>query len=174
MKTASKPTTMLRQTPHHLPLPRIGDHISKALIICAKVYVVAGRSDIPGLKELAASKYEHVLTAGGLDLTASFSASLKLMYEQTMDNDRFLKYITMKYTIRMYKELLGIEGFATLCKEKGEIIVEILKGVSHAIPEEPKVVDINSFTSRSVPFATKTSTSLSQQRRTDLSLQRLR
>ena len=114
--------------------------------------MVADRLDISGLEELATSKHENAQTAKGLDLTASFSASLKLMYEQTMENNRSPKDIAMRYAIRMYKQLLDIEGFATLCEEKREVAAEILKGVSHATPEEHKVMDINSFTFKVCPI----------------------
>ena len=55
--------------------------VSEALLINTKVYVMAELYDVAALKDLAALKFSKALPQEGK--SASFSASLKLIYEET-------------------------------------------------------------------------------------------
>lgn len=91
----------------------------------AQVYAIAEQYDIPSLKQLAKSKYaEVVITEWN---SASFVASLQLMYELTPESDRLLKEVALKTAGEHSKELVDRGEFVQLCKDHGEIAVDVLK-----------------------------------------------
>jgi len=94
-----------------------------ALLKRTKVYVLADRLVILALKKLAATKYKEILPNKGL--TSSFTASVKLMFEETLENDRLLKEVAVKIA-----DLTEREQFLSLCKERGDIAVEFIKAIT--------------------------------------------
>jgi len=75
---------------------------------------------------LAKKKYEEVISGRKWNST-SFVASLKLLYEETLGNDRLLKDVAIKTAQEYIKDLCDRGDFATLCRETGEIAFDILK-----------------------------------------------
>jgi hypothetical protein len=59
--------------------------------------------------------------------SAPFVASLKLVYEETLENDRPLKDLAVKTAAKHAKELTDRGEFASLCKENAEITFDVLK-----------------------------------------------
>lgn len=107
--------------------------LSSALSTNVKVYVMGDRYDIQPLKALATKKYEEV--AEETWDTQYFPASLRLLYEQTLDSDRLLKETALKVAAFHAKDLLNRGEFVALCKESGDIAIDVLK---FAIMSEPK------------------------------------
>lgn len=56
-----------------------------------------------------------------------FVASLKLLYEETLEDDRLLKDVAIKTAGKHAIELYGRDDFNTLCREQGEIALDALK-----------------------------------------------
>jgi hypothetical protein len=100
--------------------------IDGSLLLDVKLYIMGDKYDVQRLKSLAKAKYETAV-ATEWNIDSSFSASLKLLYEETLDSDRFLKDIAMKTASDHAKELTDRGEFVSLCKENGEIAFDILK-----------------------------------------------
>ncbi|TVY58983.1 BTB and MATH domain-containing protein 43 [Lachnellula cervina] len=111
--------------------------ISSAPLTNAQVFVIADKYDVQGLKELAEKKYEEAI-AGSWN-SASFVASLKLLYEETLESDRALKDAAAKVAGQHARELVDRGEFAALCKEHGQIAFDVLKSsiLEPAKPAKP-------------------------------------
>ena len=103
-----------------------------ALLVNARVYTTAEQYDIPSLKELSMTKYKESLPSGWN--SASFVASLKLLYELTPESDRLLKDVAIKAAGENAQKLADRGEFVTLCKENGEIAFDVLKASFTAKP----------------------------------------
>ncbi|KAG0646411.1 Kelch repeat and BTB domain-containing 5, partial [Hyphodiscus hymeniophilus] len=103
-----------------------------SVLMNAKVYVAADKYDIPTLKREAQKKQEEVLDRGWN--SASFVTSLKVLYEGTMDTDRALRDITMKFVGKHAKELMDRGEFVSLVREDNEICFDVLKASLAAAP----------------------------------------
>ena len=97
-----------------------GSKASGPLDTNVMVYFVADLLDIQELKELAKNKYEDAL----LDdwNSASFVASLKLLYEETIDADRTLKDVAIRAAGDHLEELLDHGDFVALCTERERLL----------------------------------------------------
>jgi len=101
------------------------DATKDRLLINTKVYIIADKFDIPGLKLAAKEKYQE---AKLIEWNCpSFFESLKLMYENTLATDRLLKEVAIEVVAKHVKELVDREEFGSLCKESGEIAFDVLK-----------------------------------------------
>ncbi|TVY20479.1 hypothetical protein LARI1_G001841 [Lachnellula arida] len=98
---------------------------SNAPLTNAQVFVIADKYDIQGLKALAKKKYEEVIAESWN--CASFIASLKLLYEETLESGRALRDVAAKVAGQHAKELADRGEFAALCQEHGSISFDILK-----------------------------------------------
>jgi hypothetical protein len=92
--------------------------VPEALLTNTKVYVMAGKYDVPALKEHAVKKFTLALPQEGM--TASFVSSLKLMYEETPDSDKRLRSAALKFVGENYKELVNNAEFEGLCSAHGQ------------------------------------------------------
>ena len=97
-----------------------GSKASGPLVTNVMVYIIADLLEIQGLKELAKNKYEDAL----LDdwNSASFVASLKLLYEETIDADRTLKDVAIRAAGDHLEELLDQGDFVALCTERERLL----------------------------------------------------
>jgi len=101
------------------------DATNGRLLTNTKIYIIADKFHISGLKLAAKEKYQE---AGIAEWNhPSFSESLKLMYENTLPTDRLLKEVAIEVAAKHVKELLDREEFASLCKESGEIAFDVLQ-----------------------------------------------
>ncbi|PVH79551.1 hypothetical protein DL98DRAFT_216253 [Cadophora sp. DSE1049] len=116
------------------PTAKSLSEVKGALLTNTKVYIIGDQLQVPELKTLSMKKYEEVVSAGWN--SASFVASLKLLYEETMENDRLLKDVVIKTAGEHVKDLCDRGEFVTLCKEKGEIAFDVLKA---SLTAEPSV-----------------------------------
>jgi len=98
---------------------------TKALVINTKVYIIGEKYMVPNLKEFATKKFETALVDQWN--SKSFADSLRLMFDETLENDRMLKDVAIKYAGKKARQLVDRGEFATLLKEKGEIGFEIFK-----------------------------------------------
>jgi hypothetical protein len=90
----------------------------------ALAFVLGDKYDVSGFKNLAKVKYEAALP--DYWNSASFVASLKLLYEATPDSERNLKDIAIKTAGEHAKELMDRGEFRALCKANGEIAFDVL------------------------------------------------
>ncbi|TVY58984.1 hypothetical protein LCER1_G001220 [Lachnellula cervina] len=98
---------------------------SEPLITVVKVYIIADKYDVPALKKLATTKYKDLLqTAWDSE---SFSQSLELLFDQTMENDRMLKDVAIEFAGGKAQELMERQDFVSMIKENGNIGAEIFK-----------------------------------------------
>jgi len=95
------------------------------LLFNTKMYIIADKYDLYPLKELANVKYGNALSAQWD--SSEFVESLKLLYEETMENDTLLKDVAIKLAGEHAKELLDRREFVALCEENGTIAVEVLR-----------------------------------------------
>jgi hypothetical protein len=98
---------------------------SEAVLINTKVYIIGDKYDIQPLKDLATKKYGEALPNHWN--SAPFVASLKLIYEGTLEKDRPLKDLAADTAAMHANELTDRGEFASLCKENGEITFDVLK-----------------------------------------------
>lgn len=95
------------------------------LLLHARVYAVAEQYDMPDLKTLAKEKYEE--SVGRNWNSASFVASLKIIYETTPESDRDLKGVALAVAGQNVEALCDRPEFVELCTEYAEITYDILK-----------------------------------------------
>lgn len=95
------------------------------LLLNVKLYIMADRYDVQPLKVLAKTKYEQIIGNAWNDV--SFAASLKMLYDETLESDRLMKDIAVKTAGQNIKTLVDRGEFATLLKSNGEIAFDILK-----------------------------------------------
>ena len=74
---------------------------------------------------MAKRKYEEEVDTKWND--ASFFASLKSFYEETVDTKRLLEGVAIKPAAKLPKELVDQGEFAARCKEQGGLTFDILK-----------------------------------------------
>jgi hypothetical protein len=109
---------------------------TKWLTLVPQAYIIADKYDIPGLKEVARAKYEHIVEKNWEDV--SFIWSLKLMYDKTPHSDRALKNIAIKTAAAHVADLIATKEFVRVLHENGEIGSDILKAMLPVdAPTEP-------------------------------------
>jgi hypothetical protein len=77
------------------------------------------------LNKLAKSKY-HAVVADKWDCS-SFAASLRIIYNETIEADRLLKDAAIKAGSAHTAERLGHGDFTGFCRENGEIGLDVLE-----------------------------------------------
>ncbi|TVY20480.1 hypothetical protein LARI1_G001840, partial [Lachnellula arida] len=98
---------------------------SEPLITVVKVYIMADKYDVPALKKLATTKYRDLLQTEWE--SESFSQSLELLFDQTMESDRMLKDVAIAFAGGKAQELMDREDFVSMIKENGDIGAEVFK-----------------------------------------------
>ena len=96
--------------------------------------LISGSLDIPGLKEIATSKYETLLSS--LWATQSFSMGVGLLYRNTQQNDRLLREVVVNYIGKNIDKLMERDDFIEIMKEHGELATDVLKLVLKGKSEE--------------------------------------
>lgn len=94
------------------------------LVTIAKVYIIADAFDIQALKDLAAAKYGVIVVDSWNDPT--FVESVRILYENTCEDDRSIKDIAIKTARINIKALLDRGEFRTLLKDIGEVAYDVL------------------------------------------------
>lgn len=112
---ASASTTVTQSSPES----------AMALLLNARIYVIAELYDVPSLKELAKEKYAELVPTEWNNPT--FVATLKLMYENTPESDRWLKDVAINAAADNVRELVDCGEFVELCKGNGEVAFNVLK-----------------------------------------------
>lgn len=97
---------------------------SADLLLCTKTYIMADQFAIAALKVAAKVKYEESLPAGWNSM--AFSSSLVLMFESTLEKDRMLKDVAIRYAAKKAATLRNRGEFMTMCKQNAEICFDIL------------------------------------------------
>jgi hypothetical protein len=108
----------------------------QCLLHNAEVYVIGDKYDVEGIKQLALAKYKTAVAVYWN--SASFVASLRLMYEETRETDSAMKDIAIKAAGEHVHSLVDRGEFVALYKENGEIAFDILK--ASLVPSEPITV----------------------------------
>lgn len=95
------------------------------LLQAAKLYFMADRLDLPKLGKLATDHYQCSVYQGYK--SPEFSTSLRLIFENTVDEDRQLKDVAIDCAAIHAKKLLNRKDFVALFTDKPEIGFEIFK-----------------------------------------------
>jgi len=102
-------------------------HNSYSLLINAKIYVIADKYDIQALKEWATTKYKEVLPTTWN--STAFIESARLIYDNTLDNDRVLRDIIIQKASENVKVLFDRGEFIDLLQAGGDFAMEVLRSV---------------------------------------------
>ena len=109
-----------------------------SLVINAKMYIIADKYDIRPLKEHAVTKYNEVLPETWN--STSFSESVRLVQENTMENDYMLRKVILRKVSECIKVLLDRGEFVDLLEDHGELSTAVLRELvfklATDIPEE--------------------------------------
>ncbi|KAH8591443.1 hypothetical protein B0O99DRAFT_719030 [Bisporella sp. PMI_857] len=113
---------------------------AQPLVVITKVYAMAEKYDVQPLKHVAAQKYAKILP--NALMTSQFIESLRIMYEDNSSakvND-ILRLEASKFAGRHAKQLMAKQEFVSLCRQKGDLATDVLRGMLAAIEEkaEPK------------------------------------
>lgn len=108
------------------PKEAVGELRRGALLVNAQVYIMADKHDISALKELARKKYTE--TVGELWQAGEFMDSAELVFEKTLCGDSLRKVIIDTAATHV-QTLIQERWFVKMLKGKGELAVEVLKGV---------------------------------------------
>jgi hypothetical protein len=100
---------------------------------------MADRYDVPQLKLFAQARYAKASLNGWGD--GRFIDSLKMMYEEIPESDRPLKDTAVKVASLNIKSLVCKENFASLCRNNGEIALDVLRA-SLGLIGEPEGCEI--------------------------------
>ena len=111
--------------------------ISEALVTVVKVYIIADKYDIPTLKKLSTTKYKDLLPSEWKGEV--FCQSLKLLFDETMENDRMLKDVVIEFAGGKAQELMARDDFVSLIKENGDIGAEIFKASLNSLSKTPAI-----------------------------------
>ncbi|KAF4633274.1 hypothetical protein G7Y89_g4845 [Cudoniella acicularis] len=111
------------------------------LLIHTKVYIMSEKYDVAPLKLLATEKYIRALETEGL--TSAFSASLKLMFDETSEKDRRLKDVALKHAGMNLKKLVDMREFFGVCVNNAEISAELLRAIAPDLPNNNQVSGYN-------------------------------
>ncbi|CZR69761.1 uncharacterized protein PAC_19661 [Phialocephala subalpina] len=106
---------------------------SGILITCTRVFIMAEKYDIPDLKNLAKTKFEGAISTEWN--TCALSVSLRLMYDELPESDRLIKDVAIEAAASHVKELTDRGEFAALCRENGDIALDVLKACSNLLAD---------------------------------------
>jgi hypothetical protein len=102
--------------------------IPQALVLNAKVYVMAEKCDVSELKKLATVKYKAALQNEWN--SPALAASLKVLYRETPEKDRLLKDVAMEFIGGHMKDLADRGEFMDLCKERHDFCLDLVKATA--------------------------------------------
>lgn len=120
---AARPALSIKQNwPPHLSK----EESKSVLQVDARVYALAEKYDISGLKDLAKYKYETALNncSGG-----DFLKSIQDVYGLTRESDRGLRDLVIKHTRGHMPDLKDKNEFTLAIEEIGEFSLDLLKAV---------------------------------------------
>ena len=119
--------------PHNsIPPPFMFNSVS--LLINAKIYIIADKYNIHSLKEWAVTKYKEVLLATWN--STSFVESARLIYENTLDDDRMLREVIIQKASENVKALFDRGEFVELLRSHGDFAMEVLIDVVFNPPDD--------------------------------------
>jgi hypothetical protein len=98
-----------------------------ALLVNAKIYIIADKYDIRALKEWAVAKYKEVLP--GTWNSTSFIESASLVFENTPESDRMLREVIIRKASENAKALFDRGEFVALLQSHGDFATEVLRDV---------------------------------------------
>ena len=107
-----------------------------ALMINARVYIIADKYDIEALKKWAVTKYQEVLSTRWN--SASFIESTRLISENTPESDVMLRDVIVQKASQCAKRLFDRGEFVKLLRSDSNFATDVLKGVlfEELVPEE--------------------------------------
>lgn len=100
------------------------DASKRALATLAKLYIMGDLLDVQALKDLAKDRYKSMVNDSWN--SQSFSESIRLIYDNTRDEDRDLKNVAIESAQANLTALLGRGDFRSLLKDVGEVALDIL------------------------------------------------
>lgn len=102
------------------------------LVVHTKVYTIAEKFNIQGLKDLACEKFKAGLSKEKLDV---FTFVLQQVHENTpeSESEAGLRGLRMDFAAIHYTELIDRGEFFNFCKEVGEFTATLLREVAHAL-----------------------------------------
>jgi hypothetical protein len=100
---------------------------SISLLINVKTYIIADKYDIHSLKEWAVTKYKEVLLATWN--STSFIKSARLIYKNTLNDDRMLQEVIIQKASENVKALFNRGEFIELLRSHGDFALKVLKDV---------------------------------------------
>jgi hypothetical protein len=98
-----------------------------ALMVNAKVYIMADKYDIQPLKVWAVTKYQEVLRT--VWNSNSFAESARLIFDNTPESDLMLREVIIRNAIDHAQALFDRGEFVELLRSDGDFATEVLKGV---------------------------------------------
>ena len=111
---------------------------SEDLVAHTAVYVIADEKRILALKEPAKKKYEAALESSWN--SEAFCRSLKMVREETDEDDKLLRPLAIEFAGRKAKELMDRGEFVEVCKNNSGIAFALFKTFVDANPEHLKPV----------------------------------
>ena len=105
---------------------------SNALIVNARMLILASQYGLAGLPELATQKYDTALGIEGL--TVSFVESLKLIFQTKFPSDHLIKTRAIKYAALSYPVLVKQATFKILLQNDGRMGLRILEVAAKQSP----------------------------------------
>lgn len=100
------------------------------LLLHTKVYALAEKFDIPGLKDLAKSKFEMAM-ACHYD-SPEFAEAIEEVYCSTVDSDRGLRDVVLQ-AFRSHPQLASTQDVFSVIKETPTLAFELFK-IERGIP----------------------------------------
>ena len=94
------------------------------------MYVIADKYDVPALKDLAVEEFQKGLfgrNASDERETQPLVEAMKIMYEETPEMDRDLKDVATDFIVRHADSFLDWAPFESLCKDIGEIGLDVAR-----------------------------------------------
>ncbi|TAQ87236.1 hypothetical protein B7494_g4422 [Chlorociboria aeruginascens] len=110
---------------------------ASALLFNTKVYIIADKYDIPVLKTLAKAKYERSIISHWN--TPTFSEAAKLLWENTMDDDRLLRNVVIDAATANLDDLLDRGEFKELLVWDGQFGLDIFLTTT-STPTHPSLI----------------------------------
>jgi hypothetical protein len=131
---SATPTPSSRSGVRRTIASRYTNFSDAALLINAQMFIIADKYDIQRLKQLAKEEYEEFVPHT-CDSSA-FVASLKLIYDETLESDRLLKDIAVNMAGKHMNKLVDREEFRLLCKGHGVMAFDIMMASLGRLGEE--------------------------------------
>lgn len=101
---------------------------NRDVLLNTRIYILADKWDIVGLKSLALRKFK--VAQFMQTLSNSFIQSLKLIYTELPESDEALKRTALGFARIYHVDFLRRADFLELCEDCGEIALDMLQAVS--------------------------------------------